>query len=991
MKTASKPAPAAGDESHPDDAAVEIGHRCALRYTAAYAALALVCGLVSELVARWAFATEYPLSLWVFVKPIAFVGITSPFIYAAIRRQTARTAAASATLRSSQARLQRMAEMSSDWYWETDATLKLTSVAGTRGHGAAISSTNLLGKHFTEIPHFVLLSMPVAEFEALRAAHKPYRNVRGRIANPKRGDAYVSISGEPRFGSDGSFIGYHGVTRDVTDEFCALERLRLSEANFRAIAEHPGIAKAPVLPDNTPIYANQSYCALLGYTAAEILAGNSVDFTHPDDIEATRAMIAQCVAGTRDAYHLRKRFIRKDGGIVWVELDAAAVRDADGSLKHLVVQTQDIGPRLAAEAALRETQERLSMMFDQAAMGISEVALDGRFLRVNPALCRILGYGESELLASAGWQITHPDDRQAGHDRMADAITGTAERYALEKRYLRRDGTVVWVELTAALARDENGEPAYFVSLTQDISQRKATETALRQSEARYRSVVNSLTEGVLLTGDDGKVLAYNPATMAIFGTDFAELVAQGPRASRLRMFDQSGLPISHATRPSALVRRSGTMVRDSTVRLVRSDNSHAWLRVTAVPVGALADGHSEVLIVLADVTAERASAAALRESESRYRSVIETMTEAILLLDADGQAIGSNPAATRVFGLSQAAVGAAGPYTPILRMFHSGGRELRIEERPSYRALKYGKSVIEEMYRASRPDGSMIWLQISAKPLPLGPDSANGVLITLADITARVEAEAALKAMAETLERRVAARTAELSQVNRELESFAYSVSHDLRAPLRAISGFASLLAEDERENLGADSAGLLDRIASNAERMGELIDDVLEYSRVTRIDRQREIADVNVIATEVMLRLATTQPDTRCVVRPLGRASADPAMLRQIFEALIGNAFKYSATVARPEIEIDVQVDHGTNWYRVRDNGVGFDMRYADRLFGMFQRMHSAADFLGTGVGLAIVKRLVERHGGNVNAHSVPGEGATFRFNLGPEAEAL
>ena len=138
-------------------------------------------------------------------------------------------------------------------------------------------------------------------------------------------------------------------------------------------------------------------------------------------------------------------------------------------------------------------------------------------------------------------------------------------------------------------------------------------------------------------------------------------------------------------------------------------------------------------------------------------------------------------------------------------------------------------------------------------------------------------------------------------------------------------------------------------------------------------------------------MLRLSVAQPDSRCVIRALGRASADAAMLRQIFENLIGNAFKYSAMVEQPTIEIDVQVDQGTNWYRVRDNGIGFDMRYAERLFGLFQRLHSAASFTGTGVGLAIVKRLVERHGGTVEGHSVPGQGATFRFNLGPEADRL
>ena len=173
------------------------------------------------------------------------------------------------------------------------------------------------------------------------------------------------------------------------------------------------------------------------------------------------------------------------------------------------------------------------------------------------------------------------------------------------------------------MARDASGAPACFVSLSQDISQRKDAETALRQSEARYRLVVDSLTEGVLLIADDGTVLAYNPAARAIFGSDFANLLAEGPRASRLRMFDESGLPIAHAERPSAIARRSGRIVRNAIMRIVRSDDSHVWLRITAVPVGDAASGRSEILMVLADVTAERAGAAALRDSESRYRSGI--------------------------------------------------------------------------------------------------------------------------------------------------------------------------------------------------------------------------------------------------------------------------------------------------------------------------------------------------------------------------------
>ena len=310
-------------------------------------------------------------------------------------------------------------------------------------------------------------------------------------------------------------------------------------------------------------------------------------------------------------------------------------------------------------------------------------------------------------------------------------------------------------------------------------------------------------------------------------------------------------------------------------------------------------------------------------------------------------------------------------------------------EERPSSRARRTGEIVRDVIARVERTDGSAAWLRITALPVALG--TGNGVLLVIADVSAARAAEQALKALTDTLERRVAERTSELSQVNRELESFAYSVSHDLRAPLRAITGFASLLREDEAARLSQEGGDLLDRIGSNAERMGDLIDDVLEYSRITRIDRKREDCDVGALVQEVLAPLRQAYPATTCSVLPLGHASADVAMLRQILQNLLGNAFKYSSHTVGASVLIDMVHEEGVKWFRIIDNGVGFDMRYADRLFGMFQRMHAAADFGGTGVGLAIVKRLVERHGGHVEATAKPGEGAIFRFHLGGETAGL
>jgi signal transduction histidine kinase len=253
-----------------------------------------------------------------------------------------------------------------------------------------------------------------------------------------------------------------------------------------------------------------------------------------------------------------------------------------------------------------------------------------------------------------------------------------------------------------------------------------------------------------------------------------------------------------------------------------------------------------------------------------------------------------------------------------------------------------------------------------------------QGVLL----LEQRRKAEAKLIASQHELENSVT----KLEYINRELESFAYSISHDLRAPLRAISGYATIIANDHRAELTDEAQQLFGHIASNAKRMGMLIDDLLAFSRAGRHELRRKVVDMNAIVRDLLTELANTGGNNIITwdIGALPQVEADAALIRQVWFNLIHNAVKYSAKVGAPRVTISAEEKTNEVIFSVRDNGTGFDMRYADKLFGVFQRLHRDEDYAGTGIGLAIVKRIVERHGGRVWAESEVGKGAVFYFSL-------
>ena len=663
---------------------------------------------------------------------------------------------------------------------------------------------------------------------------------------------------------------------------------------------------------------------------------------------------------------------RPDGQSMPVLYNAAVYRDPAGRALGVVAAARDITQIRRAEAALSESQERLTAIFDNVPVGITEIALSGEVRRVNSRMCQLAGYTADELLTMRAGDVSEPEDHAADAARMQRLVAGEIDSYVAESGFRRKGGDIAWAEVSRTLIRDDSGDPLMIVSAVRDITAQRQAEAEVRAAAAYNRSLIEASQDSMIAIDADGKITDLNAA---------AEWVS-GYRRSELLGSQFSG----YFTDPDRAVTGYEQVLREGSVRdyalEVRNRDGHVTPLLCSATLyrepsgsrqGVLAAGH--------DMTEIHRAGAALRESQERLTVLFNNAPVGIDELAPDGRIVRANPRFCEITGYTQDQLRSM----HVQDLIHPDDLE---PDRANVQRLVSGEidSYTTER-RFLRRDGSIVWAEVNRAVVR--DDSGEPMLIVGAvrDITAQRTAEAEVRALNAELGRRVEQRTADLKRANKNLEAFTYSVSHDLRSPLRALSGFSEALVEEYGDRLDEIGRGYAGRIQAASARMAALIDDLLLLSRVSRVDFNVRPVNLSAEVADVIEELRLREPgrQVRVISEDGVWVRADRTFIRSVVQNLIENAWKFTARREDATIEFGTVAcgDAGICCF-VRDNGAGFDPAYIAKLFQPFQRLHSAAEFPGTGVGLASVQRIIERHGGRVWAEGAVDQGATFYFTV-------